>query len=91
MNQSELIATVADHAGITQKQAETAIKHIGSLVQGAVKNNDELTLPGIGKFGAKAVPGRMGRNPATGDAIEIAAKTKPTFTAAKALKDAANA
>ena len=59
---------------------------LGAIIE-AVANGEEVSLPGFGKFKRKETPARPGRNPATGEAIQIAASSKVTFTPAKALKD----
>lgn len=90
MNKSELIKSVAAENAMTQTLAaalvESVLKNIGSaLVEGM-----EVDLHGFGKFSLAHREARTGRNPATGEAVQIAASNKVTFKAAKALKDAVN-
>ncbi|MBN2199692.1 MAG: HU family DNA-binding protein [Candidatus Aminicenantes bacterium] len=86
MTKSQIIAGVADAAGITKKQADTAIE---ALVNMAYKNADEgFTVPGLGKLVLVHRKERQGRNPATGETIMIPAKKAVKFRVAKACKDA---
>ncbi len=87
MNQSELIAKVAEVADLSKSDVEQLLKTVGSVVQDELKSGGEVTLPGIGKLSVKHKAARKGRNPATGKEIDIAAKNVPDFSAAKALKD----
>lgn len=83
---SEIIAKIADDAGITKVQAKAALE---SLTQQAYKGaKDGFTIPGIGKLVKQKRKARMGRNPATGESIKIPAKTVLKFRIAKAAKDA---
>lgn len=83
---SQIIAGIADDAGLTKKQAAAALE---SLVSQAYKGaKDGFTIPGLGKLVKVKRKARMGRNPATGEAIKIAAKTVLKFRIAKAAKDA---
>ena len=91
MNKTDLINVVASEAGLSKKQAEAAVNATLAAVAGALKNGDKVQLIGFGTFEVKSVAAREGRNPKTGETIEIAACKKPAFSAAKALKDAVNA
>lgn len=83
---SQIIAQIAEDAGLTKKQAGVALE---SLVQQAYKGaKDGFTIPGLGKLVKVKRKARMGRNPATGETIKIAAKTVLKFRVAKAAKDA---
>ncbi|HNR93313.1 MAG TPA: HU family DNA-binding protein [Kiritimatiellia bacterium] len=83
---SQIIAGIAEDAGLTKKQAAAALD---SLVSQAYKGaKDGFTIPGLGKLVKVKRKARMGRNPATGEAIKIAAKTVLKFRIAKAAKDA---
>ena len=83
---SQIIAGIADDAGLTKKQAAAALE---SLVSQAYKGaKDGFTIPGLGKLVKVKRKARMGLNPATGEAIKIAAKTVLKFRIAKAAKDA---
>lgn len=83
---SQIIAKIADDAGITKVQAKAALESlVGQAYKGAAKG---FTIPGIGKLVKQRRKARMGRNPATGETIKIAAKTVLKFRIAKAAKDA---
>lgn len=86
LTKSQIAANVAESAGITKKQATEAIQ---ALVELAYKNaKNTFTLPGLGKLVLVNRKARMGRNPATGETIKIAAKRVVKFRVAKAAKDA---
>ena len=86
---SGIMAAVAEAAGITKKQAAAAYdKLVDIAVKGAKQEEKGLTLPGLGKVKLIKRPARMGRNPATGEAIKIKAKKVVKIVACKALKDA---
>lgn len=89
MNKAELIKHLAEQADVTQKQAESVLNALIATIQDTVRAGGELALTDLGKFSAKQRDAKMGRNPATGAAMEIPAKRVPQFSAAKALKDAA--
>ena len=88
MNKSDLISMVASNGGVTRKAAESMFDALAEVIVAELSVGGEVTLPGLGKLQAKDKPARTGRNPATGEAIQIPAKRVPHFTAAKALKDA---
>lgn len=88
MNQAQLIAAVTDKTDLSKGQTETLLKIVGDVVTTALANGEEVTLPGLGKLSVKTTTARKGRNPKTGEEIEIPAKNVPKFSAAKALKDA---
>jgi DNA-binding protein HU-beta len=90
MNTSELIEKVAAEAGLEKAQARKAIDALISAVTAAAKGGDSVAVSGFGQFKVKDSPARQGRNPATGETIEIAASRKLTFSAAKAVKDLLN-
>jgi DNA-binding protein HU-beta len=86
LTKSQIAASVAESVGITKKQATEALQ---SLVELAYKNaKNTFTLPGLGKLVLVNRKARMGRNPATGETIKIAAKRVVKFRVAKAAKDA---
>ncbi len=91
MNKTELVANVADKAGLTKKDAEKAVNALFDSVQKALVEGDKVQLIGFGTFEVKERAARKGRNPQTGAEIEIAASKNPVFKAGKALKDAVNA
>jgi DNA-binding protein HU-beta len=86
LSKSQLTAAIAEKAEITKKQAGEIIEHIAQLAYKHAK--DTFTLPGIGKLVLKDRAARMGRNPKTGEAIQIKAKRVVKFRVAKAAKDA---
>ena len=88
MNKTELIAAIAEKTELSKKDAEVALAAVLDSVKDALKAGDKVSLVGFGTFAAKARAARMGKNPQTGAAIEIAACKVPTFAAGKALKDA---
>jgi DNA-binding protein HU-beta len=90
MNTSELIEKVATEAGLEKAQARKAIDALISAVTEAAKGGDSVAVTGFGQFKVKDSPARQGRNPATGETIEIAAARKLTFSPAKAVKDLLN-
>ncbi len=90
MNTSELIDHVATTAGLEKTQARKAVEAMTSAITSAAKGGDSVALSGFGQFKVKDMPARQGRNPATGEAIEIAAARKLTFAPAKAVKDMLN-
>ena len=87
MNKTELIAAIADKAELSKKDAEAAVKAFVDVVSDAMKNGDKVQLVGFGTFEVSERSARTGRNPQTGDTIEIAASRTPRFKAGKALKD----
>ena len=90
MNKTELVANVAEKAGLTKKDAEKALTAVLESVQQALIEGDRVQLIGFGTFEVKARAARMGRNPQTGKDMEIPASKAPVFKAGKALKDAVN-
>ncbi len=86
MSKSQIAAAIADKAGIKKKQAAEILEHLAQLAYKNAKNT--FTLPGIGKLKLKNRAARIGRNPATGEQIQIPAKRVVKFTVAKACKDA---
>lgn len=91
MNQSELIQHVAEETGMTRSAAEAAVKSVLSGIAGSLARGNAVSLPGFGTFGTRSRPARTGRNPRTGESLNIAASTAPTFKAGKPLRDAVNA
>lgn len=87
MKKADLVAKIAEAAGITKVQAEKALASFITETTAAVKAGDKVTLVGFGTFSSVTRKARTGRNPQTGKAIKIAAKTSGKFTPGKALKD----
>ena len=90
MNKSEFIDAVAEAAGLTKADAGKAIVGVVSTVTDTLKKGDSITLVGFGTFETRHRKARVGRNPRTGEALQIAASNIPSFKAGKALKDAVN-
>ncbi|OOS23637.1 HU family DNA-binding protein [Moraxella pluranimalium] len=90
MNKSELVDSIAQSAGLTKEQAAKAVNAFTESVQGALQRGDDVVLVGFGTFSVKERAARTGRNPKTGEALEIAASKVPSFKAGKGLKDAVN-
>jgi len=91
MNKTELVAAIADQAGITKKDAEAAVKAFGDVVAAELKKGGKVQLVGFGTFEVSERAAREGRNPQTGATMKIAASKAPKFKAGKALKDLVNA
>lgn len=90
MNKSELIDAVAAAADISKASAGRALDAMVDSVTDALKDGDQVVLVGFGTFSVKERAARTGRNPQTGEPIEISAAKVPSFKAGKALKDAVN-
>ena len=90
MNKTELVANVAEKAGLTKKDAEKAVNALFSSIEEALVANDKVQMIGFGTFEVKERAARTGRNPQTGAEIAIPASKNPVFKAGKALKDAVN-
>ena len=90
MNKAEMIDEIAQAADLEISAAERAIDALVGAVKSSLKKGDDVTLVGFGTFYASARAARTGRNPRTGEALQIAASRVPKFRAGKALKDAIN-
>lgn len=88
MNKNEFVTAIADKSGLTKKDAEVALNAYTEVVTDALKAGDSVQLIGFGTFEVRERAARQGRNPHTGEAIEIAAAKAPAFKPGKALKDA---
>ncbi len=91
MNKTELIAAVAEVAGLKKTEAEKALNAFTSIVEDELKKGEKVQLVGFGTFEVSERAAREGRNPQTGDTITIPASKTPKFKAGKALKDVVNA
>ena len=91
MNKTELVAAIADEAGLSKKDAEKALKAFVDVVAEELKKGEKIQLVGFGTFEVSERAAREGRNPANGQPMQIAASKAPKFKAGKALKDAINA
>lgn len=87
MTKAELVAKIAEGAGLTKVQAEKALNCFVAETTAAIKAGDKVTLVGFGTFSATTRAARTGRNPQTGAAIQIAAKKSGKFAPGKELKD----
>ena len=90
MNKQELVAVVAAKSGLAKKDAEAAVKAFMATVVEEVAKKGKVQLIGFGTFEARERAARIGKNPQTGEAIQIAAATVPAFKAGKAFKVAVN-
>jgi DNA-binding protein HU-beta len=90
MNKSELIDAVSTQSGLAKADATRAVDAIFDTISSALKGGDSVALVGFGTFAVKARAARTGRNPRTGEPLNIAASKMPVFKAGKALKDAVN-
>ena len=90
MNKADLVAKVAEKSGVTKKDAEKAVAGIFAAVQEALAAGDKVQVLGLGTFEVKERAARTGRNPQTGEELQIAASKNPSFKPGKALKEAVN-
>ena len=90
MNKSELVAHIATSAGLTKAQATAALQAFETSVIDTLANGGEVTLIGFGTFKVTDRAARTGRNPKTGEEIQIVASKVPTFKAGKSFKQAVN-
>ena len=90
MNVTELADHVASAHGLEKKQAKAVIEAVFTAMADSAKKGEEVSIPGFGRFKTADRAARQGRNPATGEAIQIAASRKASFTPAKQLKDKLN-
>ena len=90
MNKAELIASVAEQAALSKKDAEKALNAVVVTISTALAEGEKIQLIGFGTFEVRAREARTGKNPRTGEVIEIAASKVPAFKAGRALKDAVN-
>lgn len=88
MNKTELVAAVATKAEISKKDADAAVKAVLDSIAEALAEGEKVALVGFGTFDVKTRAARTGKNPRTGEVIEIAEAKVPSFKAGSALKDA---
>ena len=88
MNKTELVAAVAEKAGLSKKDADKAVAAVVDAIIASLKAGDKVQLVGFGTFEVKARAAREGINPLTKQKIKIAASKNPVFKAGKAFKDA---
>ncbi len=87
MNKTQLVEAIAAAADLKKKDAEAALNAFTAVVADTLKKGEKVQLIGFGTFEVRERGERMGRNPATGAAIKIAASKAPAFVAGKALKE----
>ena len=88
MNKAEFIDAIVNSNGMSKVDAENFLKSTTSIITTQLQNGDQIVWPGLGTFTVNHRAARKGRNPHTGEEIQISAKRVPKFKAAKALKDA---
>ncbi|MGN0243696.1 MAG: HU family DNA-binding protein [Lachnospiraceae bacterium] len=91
MSKTELVAAMAEKAGLSKKDAEAALKAFTDVVAAELAEGGKVQLVGFGTFEVAERGAREGRNPRTGETMTIAASKSPKFKAGKALKDLVNA
>lgn len=90
MNKQELIGQVADNTGLNRQDASKAVEGVFDAISSALKRGDEVRLVGFGTFSCNQRKASTGRNPRTGEQMQIKASTQPKFKAGKGLKDMVN-
>ena len=90
MNKTELVAAVAEKAGLSKKDAEAAVKAFTETITAELKAGGKVQIVGFGTFEVSERAAREGRNPHTGETMEIQASKAPRFKAGKTFKDAIN-
>jgi DNA-binding protein HU-beta len=90
MNKNDLIDAVAERTALAKSDAARAVEAVLGAITESLQKGEAVTLSGFGTFASKTRAARTGRNPRTGEAIQIAASNVPGFKAGKGLKDAVN-
>ncbi len=90
MNKTQLVEQIAERADLSKASAGRALDALLDAVGGALESGDQVALVGFGTFSVRTRAARTGRNPKTGEEIQIAEAKVPSFKAGKALKDACN-
>ncbi len=90
MNKNDLISTVADNSGLSRSDASKAVESVFDAIQGSLGKGEEVRLVGFGTFSVAHRKASTGRNPRTGETMQIKASNQPKFKAGKGLKDAVN-
>lgn len=90
MTKDELITAISQNADVSKKHAGAVFEALYQVVTQALHKGDEVALAGLGKFKPRAMPARTGRNPKSGESVQIAAGRKVAFSPSKALKEAMN-
>jgi len=87
MTRTQFIEALAQQAGVDKRQAKAFLEAFTSVIERSMAAHDEVPLAGLGKFKVSDRKARVGRNPLTGEPVQIPAKTVVKFTIARALKD----
>lgn len=90
MNKNEVVSSIAEKTGLSKEKAGSALDAFISVVSETLKNGGDIRIPGFGSFEVSKRAATKGRNPSTGEVIDIAARNVPKFSAGKGLKDAVN-
>lgn len=90
MNRNELVAAVVESTGLSKRDAAGAVDGVFSAIVDALKSGDDVKLAGFGSFRVVHRPASQGRNPQTGEAIQLSARNLPRFRPGKPLQDALN-
>ena len=90
MNKNDLVGSVADSAGLSKADAARAVDAVFNSISGSLSGGTEVRIVGFGTFNVTRRRASQGRNPRTGDPIQIPASNQPKFRAGKALKEAVN-
>ena len=87
MNKAQLVAQIAKRSELTKKDTQAALTTLQKVITKSLSEGDQVQINGFGTFALSYYPARTGRNPQTGESIEIEGANKPVFKPAKALKD----
>ena len=87
MNKAELVRQVAQRAGMSQASVNNVLNALTATITRSLAEGEAVRIPGLGTFGTRVVKARVGRNPSTGDAIDVPEKARPTFKAGAEFKD----
>ena len=90
MNKNDLIAAISTSAGLSKEDSTRCVERIIDTISNALKRGEEVRIVGFGTFSVSHRKATTGRNPRTGESIQIPASRRPKFTVGKALKDAVN-
>ena len=90
MNKTELVSAMAEKSGLSKKDSTAALEALTTILAEEMKKGEKVQLVGFGTFETSVRPAREGRNPLTGETMNIAASRVPKFKAGKALKDLVN-
>ena len=90
MNKNDLIAAVSSSAGLSKSDATRSLESLIDTITNALKRGEKVSIVGFGNFSISYRKATTGRNPRTGEAIDIPASKRPKFSVGKALKDAVN-